>query len=48
VDILKSIDHYPKSIVKAIRYIKQEADKDQLEEIQRLIDTAIKIRLKRS
>jgi hypothetical protein len=45
---LKHIDLFPKSIVKVVRYIKQEADKDQLEEIKKLIDDAIKIRLKRS
>jgi hypothetical protein len=45
---VKNIDHYPKSIIKAIRYIKQDADKELLEDIKRLIDDAIKIRLKRS
>ncbi|MEH7493783.1 hypothetical protein [Neobacillus niacini] len=45
---MNNIDHYPKSIVKAIRYIKQDADKELLEDIKRLIDDAIKIRLKRS
>jgi hypothetical protein len=45
---LKHIHLFPKSIVKAVRYIKQEADKDQLEEIKKLIEDAIKIRLKRS
>ncbi|MDR7079110.1 hypothetical protein J2Y03_004167 [Neobacillus niacini] len=45
---MKNIDHYPKSIVKAIRYIKQDVDKELLEDIKRLIDDAIKIRLKRS
>jgi hypothetical protein len=48
VVILKNIDFFPKSIVKAVRYIKQDADKDQLEEIKKLIDEAFKIRLKRS
>ncbi|MBY0145882.1 hypothetical protein [Neobacillus niacini] len=45
---MNNIDQYPKSIVKAIRYIKQDADKELLEDIKRLIDDAIKIRLKRS
>lgn len=38
------IDQYPKSIKKAVRYIKQEAPKEQLEEIRKLIDYAIKRR----
>jgi hypothetical protein len=42
--ILKSIDQYPKSIKKAIRYIKQEAKKEDLKEIQMLIERAIEIR----
>ena len=33
-----------KSIKKAVRYIKQEAPKEQLEEIRKLIDYAIKRR----
>lgn len=42
--ILKNFDHYPKSIKKAIRYIKQDAEKEQLEEIRKLIDYAIQKR----
>jgi hypothetical protein len=45
---VKNIDHYPKSIVKAIRYIKQDADIELFEDIKRLIEDAIRIRLKRS
>ncbi|WML51583.1 hypothetical protein RCG17_19385 [Neobacillus sp. PS3-12] len=41
---MKSIDQYPKSIKKAIRYIKQEAKKEELKEIQMLIERAIEIR----
>ncbi|MDQ0198792.1 hypothetical protein [Neobacillus ginsengisoli] len=41
---MKNIDHYPKSIKKAIRYIKQDATKEQLEEIRQLIENAIKLR----
>lgn len=41
---MNTIDHFPKSIKKAVRYIKQEATKEQLEEIQRLIEYAIKRR----
>lgn len=38
---MKEIDQYPKSITKAIRYIKQDAPREQLEEIKKLIDYAI-------
>ena len=41
---MKNFDQYPKSIKKAVRYIKQDATKDQLEEIRKLIDYAIKKR----
>jgi 2'-5' RNA ligase len=41
---LKNLDQYPKSIKKAIRYIKQEAKKEELKEIQRLIERAIELR----
>jgi 2'-5' RNA ligase len=41
---LKTLDQYPKSIKKAIRYIKQEAKKEELKEIQRLIERAIELR----
>jgi hypothetical protein len=41
---MKEIDKYPKSITRAIRYIKQDAPKEQLEEIKRLIDYAIERR----
>jgi hypothetical protein len=44
---MKKMDHFPKSIKKAVRYIKQEAPKEQLPEIKRLIDYAIKIRSQR-
>ena len=39
---MKNFDQYPKSIKKAVRYIKQDATKEQLEEIRKLIDYAIK------
>ena len=42
---MKEVDQYPKSIAKAIRYIKQDAPKDQLEEIRKLIDYAISRRI---
>ena len=38
---MKNIDQYPKSIKKAVRYIKQDASKDQLEEIRQLMNDAI-------
>ncbi|MFS0822733.1 hypothetical protein [Bacillus sp. 1P02SD] len=41
---MREINHYPKSIKKAIRYIKQEANKEQLAEIKRIIESAIKRR----
>ena len=41
---MMKIDQYPKSIKKAVRYIKQEAPKEQLEEIRKLINYAIKRR----
>lgn len=41
---MKNFDQYPKSIKKAVRYIKQDATKEQLEEIRQLIENAIKFR----
>ncbi|WP_456277291.1 hypothetical protein [Bacillus sp. AK128] len=41
---MENFDKYPKSIKKAIRYIKQDASKEQLEEIRKFIDYAIKKR----
>ncbi|MGG1399955.1 hypothetical protein ABE288_19365 [Bacillus salipaludis] len=41
---MKRFDQYPKSIKKAIRYIKQDAPKEELEEIKRLIEYAICLR----
>jgi hypothetical protein len=35
------LDEQPKSIKKAIRYIKQDASKEQLKEIRKLLDYAI-------
>nr|WP_263325063.1 hypothetical protein [Neobacillus sp. Marseille-Q6967] len=37
-----NIDKYPKSIKKAVRFIKQDATKEQLEEFRKLINYAIK------
>lgn len=42
--IVKSFDQYPKSIKKVVRYIKQDATREQLEDIKKLIDYAIKKR----
>lgn len=39
-----NVDNYPKSIRKAVRYIKQDATRKELEEIRKLIDYAIKKR----
>ena len=44
---MKNIDDFPKSIIKAVRYIKQDATKDQLLVIKKLIDSAIELRVKR-
>ncbi|MBT2679835.1 hypothetical protein J7E38_12550 [Bacillus sp. ISL-35] len=41
---MKEIDKFPKSVKKAVRYIKQDASKEQLEEIRKLIDYAIELR----
>jgi len=41
---MKDIDKFPKSIKKTVRYIKQDASKEQLEEIRRLVESAIKLR----
>lgn len=41
---MQDLDHYPKSIKKAIRYIKQEAKKEQLAEIKQILENAIKRR----
>lgn len=38
---MKNFDQYPKSIKKVVRYIKQEATKEQLEELGKLIEYAI-------
>lgn len=39
-----SIDKFPKTIKKTVRYIKQEATREQLEEIKKIIDYAIQRR----
>lgn len=41
---MKDIDKYPKAVKKLVRYIKQDAPKEQLEEIRKLIDYAIERR----
>ena len=43
---LRSIDQYPKSIKKAVRYIKQDASIEQLKAIEKLIEHAIQMRIK--
>lgn len=42
---MKNIDQFPKSIKKAVRYIKQDGSKEQLEELKKLIEYAIKRRV---
>ncbi|WP_391557578.1 hypothetical protein [Robertmurraya sp.] len=42
--MLGNIDKFPKSLKKTVRYIKQEATREQLEEIRKIIDYAIQRR----
>lgn len=41
---MKDFEKYPKSLKKAIRYIKQDASKEELGEIKKIIDYAIERR----
>ena len=43
---MKNDSLYPKCIKKAVRYIKQDASRDQLTEIKKVIENAIRIRSK--
>lgn len=43
---MKKDHHYPKCIKKAVRYIKQDAPRDQLVQLKKVIDNAIRIRTK--
>ncbi|UAL50276.1 hypothetical protein LIT32_13470 [Bacillus sp. CMF21] len=38
---MNPFDHYPKSLKKMVRYIKQDASLEQLNEIKKLIDVSI-------
>ncbi|WP_169917349.1 hypothetical protein [Alkalihalobacterium alkalinitrilicum] len=40
----KDFDRLPKSIKKAIRYIKQDASQEELDEIKKLVEYAIERR----
>ncbi|WP_171016917.1 hypothetical protein [Pseudalkalibacillus caeni] len=42
---MKELDNYPKSLTKAIRYIKQDAPPDKLKEIQKIVNYAIEKRM---
>ncbi|MEK3991748.1 MULTISPECIES: hypothetical protein [Robertmurraya] len=42
--MMGNIDKFPKSLKKTVRYIKQEATREQLEEIRKIIDYAIQRR----
>ncbi|MGI8384806.1 hypothetical protein [Robertmurraya sp. P23] len=42
--MMGNIDKFPKTIKKTVRYIKQEATREQLEEIKKIIDYAIQRR----
>ena len=41
---MKELDKFPKSIKKAVRYMKQDATREQLEEIKKIIDFVIQRR----
>ncbi|WP_168713763.1 hypothetical protein [Metabacillus indicus] len=41
---MKSDEHFPKSIKKAIRYIRQDASLEQLKQIQKLLNSSISSR----
>lgn len=41
-----SFDNYPKSMKKFVRYIKQDASKEQLIEIKKLLNSTIQKRIK--
>ncbi|MCM3568209.1 hypothetical protein [Neobacillus mesonae] len=44
---MRNFDDYPKCIKKAVRYIKQDATKDQLIEISKLLEQAIQAKMER-
>ncbi len=41
---MQSDEHFPKSIKKAIRYIRQDASLEQLKQIQKLLNSSISSR----
>ncbi|MFD2044514.1 hypothetical protein ACFSTA_08850 [Ornithinibacillus salinisoli] len=45
---MKEFDQLPKSIKKAVRYIKQDAPEDQLKLIQKMIENAFEYRDKQT
>lgn len=42
---MNNFDQFPKAIKKAVRYIKQDATSEQLEEIKKIIEYAIQRRM---
>ena len=42
---MNNIDQFPKAIKKAVRYIKQDAPIEQLQEIKRLLERTIEKRM---
>jgi hypothetical protein len=42
---MPKIDHYPKSLKKAIRYLKQEAPLEQLDDFKQTIERVIQLRM---
>jgi hypothetical protein len=41
---MPKVDHYPKSLKKAIRYLKQEAPLEQLDEFKQSLERVIQLR----
>lgn len=42
---MPKVDHYPKSLKKAIRYLKQEAPLEQLDDFKQTIERVIQLRM---
>jgi hypothetical protein len=43
--MMDNMDHFPKAIKKAVRYIKQDAPVEQLQEIKRILERTIERRI---
>jgi hypothetical protein len=42
---MPKVDHFPKSLKKAIRYLKQEAPLEQLDDFKQTIERVIQLRM---